>query len=154
MRPSDDLFLDATVLMQDKEKSGVAQYDEELLHAIHTAVKQHQEKAEAEKVQINLILQGRSEPISIESNLVVSLGRADRHGKSIPTIDLGNDNGLELGVSRLHAKIFFANSSFYLKDMASMNGTWLNGLRLAPYQAVPIKPGDEIRLGSFVIVAN
>lgn len=49
-------------------------------------------------------------------------------------------------ISRRHCKIVFNNGAFFLVDLASSNGTFINGNRLAPDKAYPIKNGDMIRL--------
>lgn len=47
-------------------------------------------------------------------------------------------------VSRVHAKIQRYGKDYYLCDMNSTNGTFLNGQRLAIKEPVKIQPGDEI----------
>jgi pSer/pThr/pTyr-binding forkhead associated (FHA) protein len=45
------------------------------------------------------------------------------------------------GISRQHAKIGFSNGRYYLQDMASANGTFVNGIRI---ETILLSPGDEI----------
>ncbi|MDI6807613.1 MAG: FHA domain-containing protein [Candidatus Eisenbacteria bacterium] len=55
----------------------------------------------------------------------------------------------EEAVSKKHAKITFADGKFYLEDLESSNGTFVNGERLAGRAA--LKDGDVIRLGSVIL---
>ncbi|KAK9453416.1 hypothetical protein V1511DRAFT_462235 [Dipodascopsis uninucleata] len=54
-------------------------------------------------------------------------------------------------VSRSHAEIWMQNGQWYVKDIRSSSGTFLNHIRLAPAcqmsQAFPIKDGDILQLG-------
>lgn len=52
------------------------------------------------------------------------------------------------GTSRRHAKIVKdAGGSPSLQDLASMNGTSLNGADVAPGSRHPLKEGDEVTIG-------
>jgi len=50
--------------------------------------------------------------------------------------------------SRLHSGIRFENDGYYLRDLKSKNGTYLNEERI---ESVRIQPGDRIRIGSVII---
>ena len=54
-------------------------------------------------------------------------------------------------VSRNHAKIWFTNGQWYLQDVGSSSGTFLNHIRLSPPNAesapYAIKDGDIVQLG-------
>lgn len=49
------------------------------------------------------------------------------------------------GISRLHARIMREGEMFFIKDMNSTNGTWINERRISVYEQCPIKNGDVIR---------
>lgn len=51
-------------------------------------------------------------------------------------------------ISRAHCKILRTNGSYFLIDLKSTNGTYLNGVRLQPHKPVPVKNGDIIRLAN------
>lgn len=53
-------------------------------------------------------------------------------------------------ISREHARIFERGGSFYLEDLDSVNGTFLNGHRI--HEAVRLKEGDRINLYDVPIV--
>lgn len=49
-------------------------------------------------------------------------------------------------VSRKHAVLYENDGNWYIDDMDSLNGTYVNGSRILPGQAVQLKDGDEIAL--------
>jgi hypothetical protein len=63
---------------------------------------------------------------------------------------IGRDHGCGLRladdcVSRLHAELRVADGAWLLRDLGSMNGTWVNGIRVVG--EVPVRPGDTVRFG-------
>jgi pSer/pThr/pTyr-binding forkhead associated (FHA) protein len=48
-------------------------------------------------------------------------------------------------VSNVHARIFLKDGGWWLEDLGSTNGTYMNRAKVAT--PTPIGPGDEIRLG-------
>lgn len=58
-------------------------------------------------------------------------------------------------LSKAHARIFLKDGAFYVMDLNSTNGSFLNGRRL-PKQAVRIKDSDKLSFGdiSFIFVDN
>lgn len=70
----------------------------------------------------------------------VVLGREPGCGVQLPSDE----------VSRRHARVAVApGSGHVLADLGSTNGTFVNGVRLAPLAAVALAPGDRIALGPF-----
>lgn len=53
---------------------------------------------------------------------------------------------MEKGVSRMHADISFEDGVYYITDLNSTNGTFLNEKEIEPGTTVPLKEGDEIRI--------
>lgn len=49
------------------------------------------------------------------------------------------------GVSRNHARIIKEDDQYYIEDLNSRNGTYLNGELLAYKQKCPVNPGDHLR---------
>ena len=81
----------------------------------------------------------------------IHLGRVDPIHHIFPEIDLTGFQGKEQGVSREHACIVRRGDSVEIQDLASTNGTLLNGRRLAPYAAATLKDGDRLQLGKLLI---
>lgn len=81
----------------------------------------------------------------------IRLGRIDPREGVYPDVDLTIDLAMEHGVSREHACIFRRGNTVEIEDLASTNGTMLNGTRLAPYLPIPIKDGDQLQLGKLLI---
>jgi len=97
---------------------------------------------------------GRGEWAStLEVSLVkpIRLGRNDPAEHVFPEIDLTSGHGKQYGVSRQHACIFQRGETIEVQDLASTNGTLLNGERLAPYVPEPLKDGDQLQLGKLLI---
>jgi NADPH-dependent 2,4-dienoyl-CoA reductase/sulfur reductase-like enzyme len=53
-------------------------------------------------------------------------------------------------ISRHHAEITCANGFYFLRDLGSRNGTFVNETRLPPDRAYPLKPRDHIRIGNLI----
>jgi len=68
--------------------------------------------------------------------------------RSIATLGRGSDNTIrldDLSVSRRHARIAYRRAGYWLSDLGSMGGTWVNGTRLAaPHE---IRAGEIIDIG-------
>ena len=105
--------------------------------------------AAPQSLVLQILTSGRR--VVIRPDQDVMLGRLDVGRGIFPEVDLTPDGGLEGGVSRRHARIFFQEEGFYVEDLGSTNGTYLNGLRLAPYSPHILKEGDELRLGQIPI---
>lgn len=81
----------------------------------------------------------------------ISLGRIDPASDVFPEIDLTPDGDLAKSVSRRHVGIFIQNGAIVVEDLASVNGTFVNGKRLAPYLPEPLHDGDVLQLGRLLI---
>lgn len=47
-------------------------------------------------------------------------------------------------ISRIHACIYFENNSYYIEDMNSSNGTYVNDTLLSPHEKFKLLEGDKI----------
>ena len=52
------------------------------------------------------------------------------------------------GISRYHAKITQEEDKYYITDLNSTNGTYLNKDLIQPYEPMEIEVGDQVRLAS------
>jgi RND superfamily putative drug exporter len=101
-------------------------------------------------------------PVLGPASLVVS-GQWD----GVPVIPLRQDRPLRFGrndsnevrlrnlaISRWHARIDYVDGQYRLKDMGSVNGVYVNGVRIQPEPATTIlRPGDFMVIGGFPQVA-
>jgi uncharacterized RDD family membrane protein YckC len=61
---------------------------------------------------------------------------------------VGRETGLKAdGISRRHCMVRYQNKRFYVADVNSRYGTFLNGHRLQPNEWHRLNPGDELVLG-------
>lgn len=81
----------------------------------------------------------------------MSIGRLDPASGSFPDIDLTSHGAAEKGISRRHAKITRRGNEFFIEDLGSINGTFLNHKKLTPYLFEALKNGDELQLGKLVL---
>ena len=71
--------------------------------------------------------------------LDTDLSKAGRH----PNADIFLD---DVTVSRKHAEFIRVGRNFEVLDQASLNGTYLNGVRI---DSAPLTNGDEVQIGKF-----
>ena len=75
------------------------------------------------------------------------IGRWDADGGIFPDVDLDSDDP-EAKVSRRHARITMNDGKYYVEDLGSTNGTFINrGKRLPPGTRQQLNDGDEIIVG-------
>jgi CRP-like cAMP-binding protein len=76
-----------------------------------------------------------------------TIGRIDPVTGIRPDIDLANLD-TQRSVSRRHAKIVHSGPNFeVIEEIGTMNGTFVNGLRIQTGTPVTVKDGDRIRCG-------
>ena len=51
-------------------------------------------------------------------------------------------------ISKKHAKIVYRNNKYYISDLHSSNGTYLNDFRLEPHEEYELKNGNRITFGN------
>jgi sigma-B regulation protein RsbU (phosphoserine phosphatase) len=54
-------------------------------------------------------------------------------------------------VSRQHAQILHREDGFYVEDLGSSNGTFLNGRRLSPHKPARLTEHDRFQIGPYVL---
>jgi len=75
------------------------------------------------------------------------IGRWDADGGIFPDVDLDSDDP-EAKVSRRHARITRRGEQYFIEDLGSTNGTFINrGRRLLPGDRQPLRDGDEVIVG-------
>lgn len=146
------------------EKLGITQ---ELMDKIAQAPEQSGSidsaaKAEFEEAQrrfdgdttLVLTVGSHADPIRIdfEGDEKIIIGQARDALK--PDIDLGPYLDKPYGVSRQHIQLWREDNRLCIRDMNSLNHTYINGQFLRPGQTYVVQSGDKIRLGALLLVAH
>ena len=81
------------------------------------------------------------------AGIETNIGRWDADSGIFPDVDLDEDDP-EAKVSRRHARIVNHNSQYFIEDLGSTNGTFVNrGRRLLPGKRHMLQNGDEVIVG-------
>lgn len=99
---------------------------------------------------INFLVVSSGRRLSLGLAHELTIGRRDARGSN-PDLDLTVDGGSEAGVSRRHAVIRQVNGRSLIEDLASTNGTFINGNRILPNQPMPLHNGDEVSFGTLSV---
>jgi len=81
----------------------------------------------------------RSKPRSMKLSDAVDVGRSERCAIRLD----------DTYVSQMHARLYGENGTWYVKDLGSTNGTFVNDQKLAA--PAMVQPGDKIRVGTTVL---
>lgn len=106
------------------------------LSALLTYLRQAEKKEEPPRLR--LYWQARGKELEISQNPVL-VGR-----QTDCTLTFG-DTDWQKHLSRQHARFTFRDGEWYLEDLGSMNGTLVNGKRIAPNNPVRLYGGDTIQ---------
>lgn len=88
----------------------------------------------------------------VPTQVEIIIGRTDRATGWSPDIDLTPfGDSSTTGVSRRHVRLIW-NGEWQIEDLGSLNGTYLNHLRLKPGEVRPLKVGSVIQVGRLFIV--
>ena len=72
------------------------------------------------------------------------------------TVGASEDNDVVIDLPQIsghHAKFdLFPSGAVYVTDLASSNGTWVDGKRLTPHAREEVKPGQRVALSRQLIV--
>ncbi|MBI1878220.1 MAG: protein kinase [Chloroflexi bacterium] len=96
-------------------------------------------------VTIRLKLTASGHNIFAPNRNELIIGRASND--VTPDIDLGPYGGGKAGVSRRHNRLLRRDSGWFVEDLGSKNGTFVNGIKVIPSQMITLKEGDVIRCG-------
>lgn len=106
------------------------------------------ERTQKDSVQVNLrwklqfTIGDMHTIIPLQPVMVIGRGGDDKQPPVV--VDFNQFGGYPAGVSRRHAVITFEDSSLYIEDLESTNGTRINGFQLQPARRYRLKDGDEV----------
>lgn len=135
-----------TTTSLNQETDGIPSFVEESPQTIDAPTAQ---RSGIQSISLVVINSGRR--INLEASDDLLVGRKDNQRGIFPDVDLGLDGGYDAGVSRRHAIIGVQEKDYVLEDLASANGTFVNGRRLAPQAPTPIRHGDELKFGTLIL---
>ncbi len=94
---------------------------------------------------------GYDEPIAVVVQSRITIGRRSGSTSRRPHVDLERYGAFEAGVSRIHAALYRTDDGFFIEDLGSSNGTFINNVRLEPEQRHPIDNATEFVLGTLPV---
>lgn len=106
----------------------------------------------ADKQMVRIYLSTNPDPLVFEDVDQLLLGRGGE--ESMPDVDLSPYYASMLGVSRIHAEITCERGVYYLKDLNSSNGTWLNMRKLLDDERLPMESSNQVRLGHLLMLIS
>ncbi|MBC7250256.1 MAG: protein kinase [Anaerolineae bacterium] len=92
--------------------------------------------------------------IPLPSKEEIIVGRADPPNNIFPDLDLLPYGGDRAGISRHHARLTWAAGQWFITDLGSTNGTFVNKQQLVRGEKVPLHDGDWIWLGRMELKFN
>ncbi|MCC7447704.1 MAG: FHA domain-containing protein [Anaerolineae bacterium] len=84
--------------------------------------------------------------VTVPQGQQVIIGRYHATNAEQPQVDLTPFGAMNAGCSRLHAAIGHDEAGWWIKDLNSSNGTWINGERAAPLVAYRLAPVSTVWL--------
>jgi serine/threonine protein kinase len=129
----------SNALVEARHKLRMQEYD----RAFDPTSVMNSEQLRQTKAFLRLTSTGHQIRAGNQSELVV--GRAYKSSK--PDIDLAPHGGTQAGVSRRHSRFVCQKNRWYVEDLGSTNGTFVNGVKISPNQQTPINKGDILRFG-------
>jgi pSer/pThr/pTyr-binding forkhead associated (FHA) protein len=107
--------------------------------------------ADSKAQAIQLIIGAKKRQVEVPLDKAIHLGRVDPASNVFPEVYISNEDDAAKSVSRRHARIMRQSGTVVVEDLASVNGTFLNGKRLDPYLPEPLNDRDTLYLGKVMI---
>jgi ribosomal protein L40E len=108
-------------------------------------------RTQLQQVSARLVHIKSDTQIELPQNLsVIHIGKAN--DRVPPDIDISGFENSEV-VSRIHADIRVEGDAYYIEDVGSSNGTYVNGMSLLPGNRHRLRPGDRISMGKGDLVS-
>ena len=103
------------------------------------------------KWDVQLTFQNSANPIRLDIDGELTLGRIDATESNEPVYDLTPFGAPDLGVSRKHAVLRWQGTQLMIFDLGGSNGTILNGIRLLPNIGYVLSEGSQLYLGHLLV---
>ncbi len=94
-----------------------------------------------------LVIVATGATISMPAQEEILVGRSIPTTNTLPSVDLAPHGGAMAGVSRHHARFLRRADGWFLEDLYSTNGTYLNEVIVPPGQPARLRHGDIVRFG-------
>jgi serine/threonine protein kinase len=101
--------------------------------------------AQRRDLKVRLTVKPGGQEILVSGQSELTIGRA--YKDKVPNVDLSPYGGSKAGVSRQHSRLIHQDDEWFIEDLGSTNGTFVNGVKLKPQQRVVLKNDDQIRCG-------
>src|SRR5690349_13120345 len=111
----------------------------------------HDDHLPAWQLRFESLRETMSVHLCLEINHDVILGTED---KESGVVNLVKDNNTILGVSRRHLRLSPTETSLFIVDLNSTNGTRKNGRSIQPNIPYPLHHGDILELGDLTLVVK
>ncbi|MCJ8279454.1 MAG: FHA domain-containing protein [Rivularia sp. ALOHA_DT_140] len=108
-------------------------------------------RTQLQQVSARLVHVKSDTQLELPQNLsVIHIGKAN--DRVPPDIDVSGFENSEV-VSRIHADIRVEGDAYYIEDVGSSNGTYVNGMSLLPGNRHRLRPGDRVSMGKGDLVS-
>ncbi|WP_044291257.1 FHA domain-containing protein [Rivularia sp. PCC 7116] len=108
-------------------------------------------RTQLQQVSARLVHVKSDTQVELPQNLsVIHIGKAN--DRVPPDIDVSGFENSEV-VSRIHADIRVEGDAYYIEDVGSSNGTYVNGMSLLPGNRHRLRPGDRVSMGKGDLVS-
>jgi serine/threonine protein kinase len=97
---------------------------------------------------VNTLLQTKDGQVFPLDRDICTIGRQGEQKKVATDIDVTTLDTGKLA-SRRHAMVQLREGTFYISDLGSTNGTYVNGEKIKPQEPRALKAGDVIELGKY-----
>ncbi len=100
--------------------------------------------------EAKILIADKNTTLNLPEKETIIIGRT--HRDTIADIDLGPYGAAQVGVSRHHARLMRRGSQWFIDDMGSLNGTFVNETPLKSGAPMPLKNGDLIRCSHMSLI--
>ncbi len=98
-----------------------------------------------------LVVLGTGAILPLSAHNTMILGRGSTRSLPAPMLDLEPHGGSQAGVSRQHARIYRAGGRWYLEDLNSTNGTFVNEQMVQPGQPILLADRSQVRCSRLIL---